>query len=150
MSQSTIFQLCWEGSSWVEPVLRINVSCLSTQCSDAGEAQTLNPSVSSQALHQFLFYSNYPYSCISLHYNRICTTVPVKYWSASFWRRLLIWINTVCKILNWTRMEEIFVQFLDICVFALKKMEENLLVKFIDSITHFTCSASEKTIRLLL
>ena len=26
-SQSTIFQLCLDGSSWVEPVLRINVSC---------------------------------------------------------------------------------------------------------------------------
>ena len=37
---STIFQLCKDGSSWVEPVLeaRINVSCSWTQHSDAGEA----------------------------------------------------------------------------------------------------------------
>ena len=45
-SQSTIFQLCRDGSSWVEPVLRINVSCSRTQRSDAGEAWTDNPSVS--------------------------------------------------------------------------------------------------------
>ena len=50
MSLSTIFQLCQDGSSWVEPV-RINVSCSRTQCSDDGEAQTHNPPVSSQALY---------------------------------------------------------------------------------------------------
>ena len=48
---STIFQLCRDGSSWVEPVLSwINVSCSRTQHSDAGEAWTCSPSVLSQAL----------------------------------------------------------------------------------------------------
>ena len=51
-SQSTIFQLCWDGSSWVEPVLgkgRINVSCSSTQYSDVVETPTCNLSI--QALY---------------------------------------------------------------------------------------------------
>ena len=48
---STILQLCRDGSSWVEPVLKaiINVSCLRTQCSDASEARICGHSVSSQA-----------------------------------------------------------------------------------------------------
>ena len=54
MSQSTLFQLCRDRSSWVEPVLsRINVSCSRTQRSDASEAPTPNPSVSSQALYHW-------------------------------------------------------------------------------------------------
>ena len=73
--QSTIFQLCQDGSSWVEPVLkvRINVSCSRTQRSDTCEARTSNPSVSSQALYHWatalsfrpnmvndLLFCNYP------------------------------------------------------------------------------------------
>ena len=52
MSQSTIFQLCRDGSSWVEPVLkaRINVSCSRTQHSDFSDGPTRNSSASSQAL----------------------------------------------------------------------------------------------------
>ena len=46
---STIFQLSKDGSTWVEPVLlaRINVFCSWTQRSDASEARTRGPSVSS-------------------------------------------------------------------------------------------------------
>ena len=48
---------------------RINVSCSRTQCSDAGEARTSGPSVSSQALHHWgvwwLSLKKEPYqSCI--------------------------------------------------------------------------------------
>ena len=50
-SQSTVFQLCREGSSWVELVLL--KSCSRTQCSDAGEAGTGNPSILSQALYHW-------------------------------------------------------------------------------------------------
>ena len=54
---STIFQLYRDESSWVEPVLsytRIKVSCSRTQLSDAGEAWTPSPSVSSrQALYHW-------------------------------------------------------------------------------------------------
>ena len=49
-SQSTIFQLCRDGSSWVEP---INVSYSRTQHSDASETGTCGPSVSSQALYHW-------------------------------------------------------------------------------------------------
>ena len=40
--QSTVFQFCRDGSSWVEPVLKakINVSCSRTQGSVDGEAGT--------------------------------------------------------------------------------------------------------------
>ena len=49
--QSTIFQLCEDGSSWVEPVLsKINVSCSRTQRSDACEARTGNTTALSEAL----------------------------------------------------------------------------------------------------
>ena len=42
--QSTIFQLCRDGSSWVEPELsKDNVFCSMTHYSDAGEAQTAAP-----------------------------------------------------------------------------------------------------------
>ena len=43
MSKSKHFQLCRNGSSWVEPVLKavINVSCSKTQHSAAGEALNL-------------------------------------------------------------------------------------------------------------
>ena len=44
---STIFHLNRDGSSWVEPVL----TAQGPQCSDAGEARTRGPSVSSQVLH---------------------------------------------------------------------------------------------------
>ena len=44
-----IFQLCQDGSSWVEPVL--SKSCSRKQCSDADEARTCNPSVLSQVLY---------------------------------------------------------------------------------------------------
>ena len=44
------FQLCRDGSSWVEPA-RINTSYSKIQHSDAGEARTRGPSVSSQALY---------------------------------------------------------------------------------------------------
>ena len=43
-SQSTIFQLCPDGSSWVEPVFTkqgLVLSCSRTQCSDAGENHEL-------------------------------------------------------------------------------------------------------------
>ena len=51
---STIFHLCRNGSSWVEPVLRdYYVSRSRTQYSDAGEAPTRRPSVSSQVLYHF-------------------------------------------------------------------------------------------------
>ena len=48
-SQSTIFQLRRDGSSWAESVLcyRINVSCSMTRRSDAGEALNRGPLVSS-------------------------------------------------------------------------------------------------------
>ena len=49
MSKSTIFQLCQDGSSWVEP--GFNVSCSRTQPSAAGDARTRNSSVLSQALY---------------------------------------------------------------------------------------------------
>ena len=51
---STIFHLCMDGSSCVDPVLikaMINVSCSRTQHIDAGEAQTHSPSVPRQALY---------------------------------------------------------------------------------------------------
>ena len=41
----------WDGSSWVEPVLRINAYCSRTQSSDASVARTCSPSDSSQALY---------------------------------------------------------------------------------------------------
>ena len=52
---STIFQLCRDRSSWVEPVLSLmmNVSCSRTQHSDPGEARAHGPSVSSQALYHW-------------------------------------------------------------------------------------------------
>ena len=51
---STIFQLYRDGSSWVEPVLSLDLcSCSRTQRSDAGEARTRGPSVSSQALDHY-------------------------------------------------------------------------------------------------
>ena len=46
-SHSTIFQLCQDGSSWVnlkQYLARMNVSCSKTQCSAAGEALHRNPS----------------------------------------------------------------------------------------------------------
>ena len=51
---STIFQLNRDGSSWVEPVLSLDKMCLAQgpQSSDAGEARTCGPSVSSQALYR--------------------------------------------------------------------------------------------------
>ena len=47
--QSTNFQLCRDGSSWVEPVLKLGLMCLAQgpQRSEAGEARTRGPSVSS-------------------------------------------------------------------------------------------------------
>ena len=50
---STIFQLNRDGSSLVEPVLSQDKCVLSQgqQRSDAGEARTRGPSVSSQALY---------------------------------------------------------------------------------------------------
>ena len=52
MSQSIIFQLCWDGSSWVEPVLstctKLGLICLAQ---GPGEAPTRSPSVSSKALY---------------------------------------------------------------------------------------------------
>ena len=53
MSQLTIFQLCLDVSSWVEPVLSNDksvLSCSRTQHIDAGEARTCSPSVSSSTL----------------------------------------------------------------------------------------------------
>ena len=53
-SQSTVFQLCRDGSSWVEPVLsKDKCVLLKVTCSDASEARTCNPSVSSQALYHW-------------------------------------------------------------------------------------------------
>ena len=51
---STIIQLHRDGSSWVEPVLNWD-KCVAQgqQRSDAGEARTRGPSVSSQALDHF-------------------------------------------------------------------------------------------------
>ena len=50
---STIFQLNRDRSSWVEPVLSWDKCVLHKDKphSDAGEARTLSPSVSSQALY---------------------------------------------------------------------------------------------------
>ena len=50
-SKSTIFQLCRDRSSWVEPVLSKDKCVLLKDTSDAGEAQTRGPLVSSQALY---------------------------------------------------------------------------------------------------
>ena len=51
---STIFQLCGTGLPGLSQYLaRINVSCSRTQRSDAGEARTRGPSVSSQALYHW-------------------------------------------------------------------------------------------------
>ena len=51
---STIFQLCRDGSSLVEPVkARINVFCSRTQLSDTSEAPNHGPSVSSQAFYHW-------------------------------------------------------------------------------------------------
>ena len=72
---STIFQLYRDGSSWVEPVLSLGLMCLAQgpQRSDAGEALTRGPSVSSQAL-----------TMMSLVY---CIHVPLK--------DFLIYIDTI-------------------------------------------------------
>ena len=54
-SQSTIFQLCRDGSSWIEQLLSDDKCFLlkdTMQC--AGKAQTRNPSVSSQALYHWV------------------------------------------------------------------------------------------------
>ena len=51
---STLFQLYRGGFPTLNKylqVVRINVSCSRMQCSDAGEARTRGPSVSSQALY---------------------------------------------------------------------------------------------------
>ena len=49
-SKSTIFQLCGDWSSWVEPVLkRINVSWSRTKHNDVDDAQTCGPSVKHSA-----------------------------------------------------------------------------------------------------
>ena len=46
MSQSTIFRLCQDRSSWVEPVIiNDNVSCSRAQHSHTNETRTGNPSV---------------------------------------------------------------------------------------------------------
>ena len=53
--QSTMFQVCRDWSSWVEPVLSKDKCVLlkdTTQYSDAGEAEPRSLSVSSQALYQ--------------------------------------------------------------------------------------------------
>ena len=78
----TIFQLYRDGSSWVELVLSwelINVSWPRTQRSEAGEARTRGPSVSSQALyhwaialpkqpsHSVYSYQRTVYSVLILH-----------------------------------------------------------------------------------
>ena len=53
-SQSTIFQVCQDGSSWAEPVpSKDYVPCSRTQRSDAGEAWTRNPSIWSQTLYHW-------------------------------------------------------------------------------------------------
>ena len=49
-SQSTIFQLCWDWSSWK---VMINVSCSRTHGRDAGEAWTCGRLVSNQALYHW-------------------------------------------------------------------------------------------------
>ena len=52
--QSTILQLCWDGYSWVEPVVVLSKGqcvLLKNTNSDADEARTHNPSVSGQALY---------------------------------------------------------------------------------------------------
>ena len=60
MSQSTIFQSCREGSSWIEPVLITDkVSCSRTQCNASGAAWTRNPSNPSQALYHWATASVY-------------------------------------------------------------------------------------------
>ena len=54
--QSTIFQLCWDGPSWVEPVLSKDICVLlkdTTVDNDANEARTHGPSVLSQALYHW-------------------------------------------------------------------------------------------------
>ena len=81
--QSTIFHLCKDGSSWAEPVLaRMNVSCSRTQRSDAGEAWTRGPSVSSQALYHWA-------TALPLH--KQCRPR-----SDCFWSSILIRIFPVC------------------------------------------------------
>ena len=52
MSQSTVGQLCWDRSSWVEPVLSKD-KCVLLKDSDAGEARTGGQLVSSQALYHW-------------------------------------------------------------------------------------------------
>ena len=48
------FSYVGTGLPWLNQYLaRINVSCSKTQSSDAGEAQTHNPSVSSKALYHW-------------------------------------------------------------------------------------------------
>ena len=47
------FSYVGTGLPWLnQDLARINVSCLMTQHSDAGEARTRGPSLSSQALYQ--------------------------------------------------------------------------------------------------
>ena len=53
-SQSAIFQLCQDGSSWAEPVLSKDKCVLLKDTTKwAREAQTCNPSVLSQALYHW-------------------------------------------------------------------------------------------------
>ena len=54
MSQLTIFQLCRDGTSWVEPVLSMDKCVLlRDKRGEADEAPTRNPSVSSPGISSY-------------------------------------------------------------------------------------------------
>ena len=68
MSQSTIFHLCWGGSSLVE------VSCLKTQHSGStrGQARTSNPLITGPTLYQLSHCAPYVRRC--LHFSIVMLT----------------------------------------------------------------------------
>ena len=102
MSQSTIFQSCWDDflSSWVEPILLIadKVVCSKTQHSESGESQTNNPYALPTLRNQFVvhietsplhsFYPAFGFLCLVLVLLCICSTeswlLYINYFSCCF------------------------------------------------------------------